>query len=362
MWYSSLIIFLFSLISIIAFPESESRTAYNKEYQHIDVRGNKTQNFVHLQCKANIKLNGVSYEADENVFLDFTIRNYGEEVIRVFPTLGKNETYQLVITDEDDNVIPLKEKVKIDKVENFLHSVRYNTYPSNKKKKNKKKVKLKRMTENMVGDYVKELIIHQGESFIRRLNLKDTYELKPNNKYYIIGYFYPNFVENKSVFIKTENRLVFSIKERKDERKLQQAKKINSVAFKGIQPEEVVHLFLSAEIQKNWGNYNKYINFPEYILGYDQYAVEYSKSSPHIKEMIIEEFKHYLAESRAGKLIYYKIIAAETISPTLAKVKVNVERQLNKMPSRYEYQYILKKDNPEDSLWKISNLVVRVKR
>ena len=141
MWNTSLITFLILCFSIFALPESENhRTAYNHKYQHIDVRGNKTQNFVHLQCKANIKLDGVSYEADDEVFLDFTIRNYGEEVVRVFPTLGENETYKLVITDEDDNVIPLKEKVKADKVENFLHSVKYNTYSPKKKKKNKKKV------------------------------------------------------------------------------------------------------------------------------------------------------------------------------------------------------------------------------
>lgn len=223
-------------------------------------------------------------------------------------------------------------------------------------------MRLKRVTVNKVGDYVKELILHEGESFVRRINLKEIYNLKPNKKYYIIGYFYPNYTENKSVFIKTENRLVFSIKERKGEKRFHRRNNINIVNRQGIQPEEVVHLFLSSEIQSNWQNYYKYIHFPEYILAYDQFAVEYIKASPQIKELVVDEFKRYLSESRAGKLTYYKIVSTKTISPTLAKVRVHVKRQLNKMPSKYVYQYILKKNNPNDYLWKISNLVVRVKR
>jgi len=47
----------------------------------------------------------------------------------------------------------------------------------------------------------------------------------------------------------------------------------------------------------------------------------------------------------------------------MAKVYVHVEREINRIPSKFEYQYVLKKtDDTMKGFWKISGVVVRVKK
>ena len=111
----------------------------------MDVRGNFTENFFGLQGRVNLKLTSMSYKQKEPIYLDFTIKNYGNEVIRIFPTTENLETYQFVITDENDDVLQARENLKAE----ILKS---------------SKIKV----NNLVGDRVKEIIIHKNESFPNR--------------------------------------------------------------------------------------------------------------------------------------------------------------------------------------------------
>ena len=124
-----------------------------------------------------------------------------------------------------------------------------------------------------------------------------------------------------------------------------------------------MYLFLGAELKKNWNHYFKYIYFPEFILGYTKFANEYTSAESGYKDIVVDEFKKYLTESRSGKITYYKITSAEEINPMMSRVYVHVERELNRIPSRFEYQYTLKKtDDTMKGFWKISGVVVKVKK
>lgn len=309
-------------------------------YPDMDVRGNRAENNIKMHGKATIALTKNYYKLGEVVSVDFTIKNYGDEVIRIYPTYLELKSFQFIITDENDNSIEPKDSVKLED----------------------KKLKRRTTTVNLVGDEVKEVIIHKGESFTKRISLSKYYDFEPGKKYYVTGYFYPNYLEDNSHFLKSENNSAFLLEQSKREI---QPKKFDPTEANsdGLTPEEVVHLFLAAEMKKNWTNYFKYIYFPEYIHAYTRFSKEYLKAEGSEKELIVDEFKKYLMESNAGILTYYRVTNRQAVSANLVKVHVYAERELNRYPSKYEYIYTLKKG--EDTLpgfWKIANVIVKVKR
>ncbi|MBP7284126.1 MAG: hypothetical protein KBA66_21255 [Leptospiraceae bacterium] len=320
------LIFFVSISAILSYPD-------------MDVRGNFTENFFGLQGRVNLKLTSMSYKQNEPVYLDFTVKNYGNEVIRIFPTTENLQTYQFIITDENDEILQARETLKAE----ILKS---------------SKIKM----NNLVGDNVKEIIIHKNESFTKRFNLNEYFEFEPGKKYYVTGYFYPNYTEDKNTFAKSENQTIFQVEKKKEER-LYKRYNESELAVDGLSPEETIYLFLGAELKKNWNHYYKYIYFPEFILGYTKFANEYTSAESGYKEIVVDEFKKYLTESRSGKITYYKITSTEEINPVMSKVYVHVERELNRIPSRFEYQYTLKKlDDTRKGFWKISGVVVKVKK
>jgi hypothetical protein len=82
-------IFLFlSIISLIAYPD-------------MDVRGNRNENFLELQGRASIQVLKMSYHPGEDILLDFTVKNYGEEVIRFYPTVALLKSFQFAISNSN---------------------------------------------------------------------------------------------------------------------------------------------------------------------------------------------------------------------------------------------------------------------
>ncbi len=324
--HTFLFLFLFS-VSLVAYPD-------------MDVRGNRNENLLELQGKATIQLSKMSYQAGDDIHLDFTIKNYGDEVIRLYPTLMDLKTFQFVIQDENDESILPKDSLKIED----------------------KKQKRRNSVVNLEGDHVKEIIIHKGESFTKRFNLKEYYDFPQGKRFYVTGYFYPNYLEDNSTFLKSENHSLFLIEPKK--RDTFAKKYESSEPFPdSITPEESIHLFLSAEMKKNWNHYFKFIHFPEFIHAYNKFSKEYSNSDTNYKELVVEEFKSHLIEQKAGKLSYYRITNRENLSPAQVKIYVDVEREINRFPTKYEYIYSLKKgEDTASSLWKITNVTVKVRR
>jgi hypothetical protein len=309
-------------------------------YPDMDVRGNRNENLLELQGKATIQLSKMSYQSGDDIHLDFTIKNYGDEVIRLYPTILDLKTFQFVIQDENDESILPKDSLRIED----------------------KKQKRRNSVVNLEGDHVKEIIIHKGESFTKRFNLKEYYDFPQGKRFYVTGYFYPNYLEDNATFLKSENHSLFLIEPKK--RDTFAKKYESSEPFPdSITPEESIHLFLSAEMKKNWNHYFKFIHFPEFIHAYNKFSKEYSNSDSNYKELIIEEFKSHLMEQKAGKLSYYRITNRENLSSTQVKIYVDVEREINRFPTKYEYIYSLKKgEDTASSLWKITNVTVKVRR
>ncbi|MCB1141183.1 MAG: hypothetical protein H7A24_01665 [Leptospiraceae bacterium] len=309
-------------------------------YPDLDVRGNYNENFLELQGKATIHLAKMAFKEGEDVYLDFTIKNFGKEPIRIFPTFMDLKTYQFTIIDENDESLTARDIYKIQDL----------------------KQKRRNTVVNLDGDQVKEIIIHSGEAYVKRFNLSQYFDFTPGKRYFVTGYFYPNYIEDNNTFLKSENHSIFIIEPKRKELRPKRYES-SEVVQTGLTPEETIHLFLSAEMKKNWNNYFKFLDLDEFIMAYNKYAKEYAGADNQYKELVMDEFKNHLMEQKAGTLSYYKIEGKEKVSSDLMKVNVYVERELSRYPSKYEYIYTLKKGDPAMSgFWKITNVTVKVRR
>lgn len=312
--------------SLLAFPDR-------------DARGERVDNFVGLQSKISLNLTKRSYEAGERIPLTFTVTNTGKEVVRIFPSFDFRYSFQIIVKDGNDRILtPIEDPEFPDPI-------------------------LKRRTTivNLVGDENKEISLHRNESFSKTIYLDEHYQFLPDQSFYITGYFYPNYTEDKSAFLRSQNTVGFLFQNAKQVRKDSASRQITESG--GLSPEEIIFLFLGAEMKKRWEYHFKWIDFSEYILAYDRYSSAYAEASVGERETIIEDFKEYLTESPSGVLKYFKVMSVDYPSKRDARVQVYVERMMGRFKTRYEYIYTLRQEEGSRvGFWQIKNLLVKVKK
>ncbi len=305
-----------------------------------DARGERVENFVALQSRIKVSLSQRNFQEGERITLHYSIQNVGKEVVRIFPAGDFRYSFQIIIKDEDDRLVPPLEDPE------FHDPV------------------LKRRTTvvNLVGDENKEISLHRNESFSKTIYLDEYYSFQPNKKYFITGYFYPNYTEDKSSFLRSENTASFLLQKSKKERNFTPiAQSLGETGV--ITPEETIFLFLGSEMRKNWESHFKWLDFSEYILAYDRFSSVYIDSHVSDRDAVVEEFKQYLTSSPSGILKYFKVLSVDYPSRNDARVQVYVERMQGRFKTRYEYSYSLKKDEGmRVGYWQIKNLLVKVKK
>ncbi|MCC5815929.1 MAG: hypothetical protein JJT78_14340 [Leptospira sp.] len=331
-------------------------------YPDRDARGNYTENFTHLQVQVKISMPSLTFVEGEDIGLEFHVRNFGKEVVRIFPATNPLETFQLQIRDENNRLIPL------------LETSDYRPWdPKYQKDMNQTK---RNHIENLSGDASKEIALAPNETFSYRVLIQENYDIKPGLHYTVNGYFYPNATESKKnfllggtdsegrlAFMRAENTIRFLYDHRRKNQEISGIKEQNLNAGIGVSPEETVFLFLGAEMKNNWSNYFKWIHIPDFILAYDRFSAIYLNSTDREKELVEDEFKEYLSTLPSGKIKYFKVLSVDSVSVRESRVKVYVERLEEKIPTRYEYDYSLKKDpSKRESLWKIHGVVARVRK
>ncbi len=305
-----------------------------------DARGDSIENFTALQTKITLTLPQRNFVQGERIPLNYSIYNTGKEVVRLFPAGDFRYSFQIIVKDEEDRLVaPLEDPEFHDPI-------------------------LKRRTTvvNLVGDENKEITLHKNESFSRTINLDELYHFDPDKKYFLTGYFYPNYVEDKKSFLRTDNTLSFLYQKAKRDRNFTPMAQNFSDSGK-LQPEEIIFLFLGSEMKKNWEGHFKWIDFSEYILNYDRFSSIYAESQLTDRDAIVEEFKDYLTTLPSGPLKYFKVTGVDYPSKNDARVQVYVERLQGRFKSRYEYSYSLKRnENDRLGYWQIKNLLVKVKK
>lgn len=325
----------FQTFILLGFLVSETLFAFPDR----DARGERVDNFVALQSKISLTLTKRSYEAGERIPLTFTVTNTGKEVVRIFPSFDFRYSFQIIVKDENDRILtPIEDPDFPDPI-------------------------LKRRTTivNLVGDENKEISLHRNESFSKTIYLDEYYQFLADQKFYITGYFYPNYAEDKSAFLRSQNTVGFLFQNSKQIKKESVNRQITENG--GLSPEEIIFLFLGAEMKKRWEYHFKWIDFSEYILAYDRYSSAYAEASVGERETIIEDFKEYLTESPSGVLKYFKVMSVDFPSKRDARVQVYVERMMGRFKTRYEYIYTLRQEEGNRvGFWQIKNLLVKVKK
>ncbi len=198
----------------------------------LDIRGEPTVNEWSRYSEVSIVFEKSRFRAGEEMPLNMRIENKGYQVLRIYPSPDEKHTFQLMVVDKQGREVTARPDVA---------SIQ------------RREVGEKEII-TLTGDNVKEIILHPGEVFERKLYLSDYFPLTEGD-YRVVGYFYPDARYN--FFTRSRNTYRIHI----DPRKGESYRKWNTPdprpgQEEEITPEETVYLFLSAEMRKNWKNYS----------------------------------------------------------------------------------------------------------
>lgn len=210
-----------------------------------------------------------------------------------------------------------------------------------------------RNLKDIIRNLDKRLVeLAPGEMFIHSVNLKDIFALNLNTRYRLQSLVYPSIEEG--VNIKSDNELLFKIVEEKRIHKPSGIETIQRI----IAPKEVISLTLTAEMNKDWDNYIKYINVEKYINAFPEFVQIYERANFDEKSRIENEFKRHLTRDRDDYLLGYSIIKQEIENNRkIAYVDVEASRFGIRWSFRYRYRYTLEQYK---NLWLITDLEATV--
>ncbi|MBI3394563.1 MAG: hypothetical protein HY042_01890 [Spirochaetia bacterium] len=146
-----------------------------------DARGDATVNVWSRYAEVALDFDRTMYRVGEDIPVRFRVSNTGTQVIRVYPSNDPARTFQFMVTDKTGREIPMQfDKPRFQKRENGDKTV-----------------------VSLQGDRSKEIILHPGETFEKRVFLNDFYRLPPGSEYRITGYYYPDARQN--MFVRSRN-------------------------------------------------------------------------------------------------------------------------------------------------------------
>ncbi len=277
--------------------------------------------------KVYIWLDKYRFFRDDPVYLKMVIKNISGSHVSfdIFETRNSNRpeysTFQPVVFDMDGKeaeiIIPYRLEQK--KVEDVA------------KKLDKRNIRL-----------------GPNDEFVQTINLSKVYNLLPEKKYRVKGFFYPDFSQKTSV--SGEAALMFSVTGESREPERYYAKDIRHE----ISANEVILLALDAEKSRNWNKMLKYIDVEKYISVFPEFVRTYNFANIIERKNIINRFIMYLSRERDDYILDFKVIKDEFDSESkLAYVHAFVERFSPVKSEKYEYRYTLEKFQ---NLWLIVGL------
>ncbi len=312
----------------------------------LDTRGDSTVNEWSRYSGVRLETKKSRFHSGEDIEVRFRITNKGYRAFRFYPSQEEHQSYQFLVLDKNGRELPVKMNYE---------SVR-------------RREKGEHHILTLEREPVKEIILEPGESFERKIFLNDYYDLSPDQEYRLTGYFYPDARHDFAV--KTENRIRLFVDRRSpDLRDLKGSSGSSDSEKPYLSPEETVHLFLSAELSRNWNQYLKYLDLESFILAYDRFAYRFSGADEKGRYVILEEFRDFL-RNPPSRLLRYRITGTtyekrsdgSPIPDGRSYVRVNAERYSDGVRTRYEYIYTLEKNIEAEGFWKILHTDARILR
>ena len=343
-----------------------------REAWEYDVRGERTQNYWSYKARVSIELPKSIYALGEDIPLHIKIRNHGDRVLRFYVSTSPEE--------ELSSFEPFLVNVRGKKIQAHPKTPGSYRAPS-------RAFQAKRQVIHNLALESKELILAPEESFEKTIYLNDYYHLRDGINYRGWAYFYPNKAQKRAFFVRSQNSFAFRIDSRK-KKAILESDASEKASRLSLSPQETVLLFLSAEMEEDWGNYFKFLELEKYILAYPYYAVLYAQSTVASRTAVLQKFRSFL-KNPIGVLQDYRIMRENYLGstppeqrypkrlpenssylgprrhrPKFATVTLEATRAVNNSPIHYRYSYTLQAmketNSREPFLWKITFVNVEV--
>jgi hypothetical protein len=218
-----------------------------------------------------------------------------------------------------------------------------------------------RMMDRTVQDVVayiepRKSIVGHDEKVIKRINLRDFYNLEPGKEYRIRMFFMP---EAKAPYVvRSENSLTIRIAPL--DRELPEPIDLPKHYSGGIDPSEVVQLFLGAEKARSWKNMIKYIDLEKYINAYPDYGMQFNTSNDAMRKKVLRDFVSYLSTPRHDYIVDFTVTKEAILDDRKSSyVDVKVVRHAAPRPFVYNYRFTLETSG---GTWLIANIDATVSK
>ena len=187
-----------------------------------------------------------------------------------------------------------------------------------------------------------------GEQFIHKINLRKIYNIKPDKKYRVKAFLFPNL--KKKIVVRSQNELSF-VSTSRDHIVIQSGIREPK---REILPLETVHLALLAEKREEWGKFIRFIDLRRYINSYPDFVKRYQSAGKKYRGAILQEFKNFLFRQRGDYIIKFNVYNSElSDDEKTAYVEAKVKRFAARRNENYKYRFKLVKRN---KFWLITKI------
>ena len=271
-----------------------------------------------------IKTDKTVFSYGEPIYIDYNISNVDFQAVELKISSYAFLNYRIEITDSQN--ISVKERDE-------AFSYQYKTREELKEKSNPLRDKM-----------FQTRVLSPREMTGIRLDLLDTYELKPGI-YYLKGVFYPSSsVLQPEIQIETPVIRII-IKEshyQEEERKLEKEKL--KIELRNIQtPEDTVQAFLEGKLEKNWEKFFYVLDTRKLMKLFPQFYQSFEDALDEERRNIEKDFKIFFQNLNTDEKILTYEIEETIIRKKYAIVKAVISSSFHQKVIKREYKFGLEK-------------------
>lgn len=189
----------------------------------------------------------------------------------------------------------------------------------------------------------RDISLMPSESFSRMFDLREFYDIKAYEIFYLKGIFYPD-PDNNAVFVESEytsfshsppSLVLQSILDRS----IKRSEKIDLLSK--LLPSEVVQNLFEAQFTKDWEKFLMLINAERLLNSFQNYAVQYNESTDGAFRLeLVEKFKRFLTVHWNIPLVSYEILDTH-IQGNTAYVTVDALESIRFTTRKIRYTFTL---------------------
>lgn len=333
----TIIILLTAVLAVNAWAENKDRgdtyTGIEREQEGVfeddggqaaaEVQVNRSGVQVELQFYTQ------SFRLNEPVQVTLNVINVSDQEVRFKISSLVYETFFFVMRTPRNEEIPLQDRFQVEKKEH----------------------------RSSAGDF-REVRLMPGESFSRKVDVSEWFDIREPGYYYLKGVFMPDpdkpetRVESFDYKILLKPPAVVEIKQKEEDQR--QSEAIEQA--KALPPYDAIVDFLDAKMKKDWTRFLSHIDAERLIRSFETYYKAWdSARSGRYKLEVVDEFRRYLTTYWQDRILRYEI-QETVIKQDKAQVTAEVEYKVRNTSYVHRYDFYLYKNHANQ--WLIYDYVV----